>query len=381
MRVVTFTNHDATGLRKEKFAANKAGRYVMSRPITDTNYVWVEYNGSPLIGDLDYAVEDDLVTVRIRDGVYTSTSDKVVIMSMSDSSYSGATSYRMFTDILGRTSYKRLSSNFSTKLTQPLLATDSKIYVEDSSVLSTPNPEKNLPGIVYVAGERIEFFQIAGNELGQLRRGTLGTGVLDGLPTGTLVIDQGKGQNLPVTDTTQIERFTSTVTTNIYTLTSISVTGVATKTWVDPVTGIAQIIDVPPLTDMFEVMYGGAPLLKPTANPVIQTDTSIAYDSGEFDTFGNSSTSTVSAQFTMSSVIINSNEYPVLHFGFDVQPGVEVFVAKRTGQIFENTTVFTFLDETTGVMPNEDYYPGDPIIILETGAVLTDEDEGHLEGI
>jgi len=83
----------------------------------------------------------------------------------------------------------------------------------------------------------------------------------------------------------------------------------------------------------------------------------------------------------MSSVIINSNEYPVLHFGFDVQPGVEVFVAKRTGQIFENTTVFTFLDETTGVMPNEDYYPGDPIIILETGAVLTDEDEGPLEGI
>lgn len=381
MKVITFTNHDATGLRKEKFAANKAGRYMMSRPITDTNYVWVEYNGEPLISDLDYAVEDDLVTVRIRDGIYTSTLDKVVIMSMSDSSYSGATSYRMFTDILGRTSYKRLSSNFSTKLTQPLLATDSKIYVEDSSVLSTPNPEKNLPGIVYVAGERIEFFQVAGNELGQLRRGTLGTGVLDGLPTGTLVIDQGKGQNLPVTDTTQIERFTSTVTTNIYTLTSISVTGVATKTWVDPVTGIAQIIDVPPLTDMFEVMYGGAPLLKPTANPVIQTDTSIAYDSGEFDTFGNSSTSTVSAQFTMSSVIINSNEYPVLHFGFDVQPGVEVFVAKRTGQIFENTTVFTFLDETTGVMPNEDYYPGDPIIILETGAVLTDEDEGPLEGI
>ena len=381
MRVITFTNHDGSKIRKERFAANKAGRYVMSRPIVNTNYVWVEYNGKPLINDLDYSVADDLVTVKLRDDFFVSSADKVVIMSLSDSSYNGAISYRMFTDILGRTSYKRLSSSYSTTLAQPLLATDSKIYVENAGVLTAPNPEKNLPGVVYIAGERVEFFKVAGNELSQLRRGTLGTGVLDGLPTGTFVIDQGRGQNLPVTDTTQIERFTSTVTTNVYTLTSITVTGALTKTWVDPETGIAQILDAPPLTDMFEVLYGGVPLLKPTSNPVVTTDTEIAYDSGQTNSVGTPSTSTVSAQFTMSSVIINNNEYPVLHFGFDVQPGVEVFVSKRTGQIFENTTVFTFLEETPGVLPSENYYSGDPIIILETGAVLTDEDETPLEGI
>lgn len=381
MRVITFNNHDPSRIRKERFAANKSGRYKMSRPIVNSNYVWVEYNGKPLINELDYKIENDLVTVSLRSGLYQSSSDNVIIMSLTDDSYKGATAYRMFTDILGRTSYKRISQRNTTKLAEPLVATDTKIFVENASVLTQPNPEKNLPGIIYIAGERIEFFTVNNNELGQIRRGTLGTGVLDGLPKGTMVIDQGRDQNLPSQDTTEIERFTSTVTTNIYTVTSISISGIQPKTWVDVDTGIAQIIPQPNLTDLFEVSYGGMPLLKPTSNPVVVTDTEVAYDSGEFDTFGNSSTSTVTAQFTMSSVIINNIERPVIHFGFNVQPGVEILVAKKTGQIFENTTVFSFIEESPSVLPNDDYYPGDPIIILETGAVLESENGEPLEGI
>jgi hypothetical protein len=253
--------------------------------------------------------------------------------------------------------------------------------VENASVLSVPAPEKNLPGIVYIAGERIEFFTVNNNVLSQLRRGTLGTGILDGYPKGTLVIDQGRAQNLPVTDTTEIEKFVSTVSTNIFTLTSISITGAVSKSWTDPVTGIGRIISAPPLTDLFTVNYGGLPLLKPTINPVTTSSLEIAYDSGETNTFGILNTSTINPQFTMSSVIINSIERPVVHFDFDIQPGVEVTVVKRTGKIFENTSVFKFLEERPAPLPTDDYYPGDPVIILETGAILETETENPLEGI
>jgi len=156
---------------------------------------------------------------------------------------------------------------------------------------------------------------------------------------------------------------------------------VHTKTWVDPITGLAKLLDAPPLTDLFTVNYGGMPLLKPTVNPVTTSSIDIAYDSGETNTFGVSSTSTVNPQFTMSSVLINNVERPVVHFSFNIQPGVEILVAKRTAEQFENTQVFTFLEEAPGILPSDDYYPGDPVIILETGAVLESEDQNPLEGI
>jgi len=381
LRVITFNNHDADGIRKEKYQSNRLGKYTLSREISNSNYIWVEYNRKPLINEIDYMLDDNNKTITLRDGIFESTDDEIIVTSLNDNAYSGATAYRMFTDIVGRTSYKRLSQSNTTRLAEPLVGNDTKITVEDASVLSVPAPEKNLPGIVYIAGERIEFFTVNNNILSQLRRGTLGTGILDGYPKGTLVIDQGKAQNLPVTDTTEIEKFVSTVTTNVFTLTSIAITGITNKLWIDPITGLTRSINAPPLTDLFTVNYGGLPLLKPTVNPVTTSSLAVAYDSGETNTFGILNTSTINPQFTMSSVIINSVERPVVHFDFDIQPGVEVTVVKRTGKIFENTTVFKFLEESPAPLPTDDYYPGDPVIILETGAVLTDEEENPLEGI
>jgi hypothetical protein len=381
LRVITFNNHNADGIRKEKFQANQLGKYTLSRETSNSNYIWVEYNRKPLINEIDYMLMDNNKTVKLREGLYETDEDEIVITSLNDNAYTGATAYRMFTDIVGRTSYKRLSQSNTTRLAEPLVSNDTKITVEDASVLSIPAPEKNLPGIVYIAGERIEFFTVANNVLSQLRRGTLGTGILDGYPKGTLVIDQGKAQNLPVTDTTEIEKFVSTVSTNIFTLTSITITGAVSKSWTDPVTGIGQVINAPPLTDLFTINYGGLPLLKPTINPVTTSSLEIAYDSGETNTFGILNTSTINPQFTMSSVIINSVERPVVHFDFDIQPGVEVTIVKRTGQIFENTSVFKFLEERPAPLPTDDYYPGDPVIILETGAILETETENPLEGI
>ena len=54
----------------------------------------------------------------------------------------------------------------------------SKLYLNDVSALSNPNTELAYPGIIYINGERITYYtkNDGTNTLGQLRRGTLGTG-------------------------------------------------------------------------------------------------------------------------------------------------------------------------------------------------------------
>jgi len=358
MRVITFTNHDGSGIRKERYAANLAGKYPMSRPIKNTDYVWVEYNGKALINDIDYRVDSDLITVYVDSSFYTASTDKVVIMSLSDDAYEGATGYRMFTDLLGRTSFKRLSAESSTTLAQPLVASDTMIYVKNAAALTAPNRDKNLPGIIYIAGERIEFFQVdyTANTLSQLRRGTLGTGILDGLPASTLVIDQGRGQNMPVTEATQMVKITASNTS------TYSFSGITFNTDADP-------------QDQIAVYYGGRQLAKVTTST---TDISIAPEPGQSNSFGVSNVTTAPAEFSVSTV---TSVTATLTLNIPVQAGVEILVTQRTGLIFEKTPVFTFLTASPTLLPDDSYYPGDPVIILETGEILTNEDSAPLEGI
>lgn len=381
LKVITFSNdsgafiNPTTGVsrddtaqegmfRKERYPANAVGRYVMSRPIFNTNYVWVEYNGLPLQNDIDYAIEDDGVTVRLREGIFQSKLDKVVIMSLNDSSYSGSHAYRMFTDLVGRTSYKRLSQANTTALAQPLLATDTVIYVTDASVLTAPNTQKNLPGIVYIAGERIEFFLVnpALNTLGQLRRGTLGTGILDGLPTGTAVIDQGPLQNIPVKEKTIVENFLGSATNSVFTLTQIN------------------LVENASYGDQVEVRVNGVIQLKPTIT-LSTTDINIAFDSGQTDSLGNSNISTTTSYYTVTKRIINNKSVPVVIWNNAFTVTTHISVSQRTGEIFENTPAISFINEQPAALPTDAYYPGDPVIILETGEVLTDESQVPLEGI
>lgn len=87
-------------------------------------------------------------------------------------------SYRMFKDMNDNWTYLREDPDATTTLASNLSLTSNTISVVDSSVLSIPNPVLNLPGVVYINGERITYYtkDDGTNTLGQLRRGTLGTG-------------------------------------------------------------------------------------------------------------------------------------------------------------------------------------------------------------
>jgi len=92
--------------------------------------------------------------------------------------------------------FKRIVQSNTTVLTTDLHQSDAYANIANVSILSVPVPSSNNPGIVYINGEKIVFYSINGNSLGQMRRGAWGTGVPLVHPAGTLVVDASSRQNI-----------------------------------------------------------------------------------------------------------------------------------------------------------------------------------------
>lgn len=108
-----------------------------------------------------------------------------------------STNFGLFYDTTGNVQYFAVGSA-STTLAQPLLLTDSNIFVVNGSVLAVPNPLAIQPGIIYVNGERIQYYVKDGNRLSQLRRGILGTGAAQYHPVGSKVDDVSEATEIAV---------------------------------------------------------------------------------------------------------------------------------------------------------------------------------------
>jgi hypothetical protein len=301
VKVITYTDHDDMLMRTEKFIGTASRRYKISRQIYDINYVWVTVNGIPLTAKLDYEILDDQMTVQISDYFDQNENDVVVITSVSSNKLASTIlGYRVFNDIFNRTHFKRLSKKYTTYLTKPLNFTDTEIYVADASVLTDPIPSKNIPGIVLIDGERIEFFVKDGNILRQLRRSTLGTAPSLFSGEYTKVIDQSIDQTIPFSENVykQIHITTSTTSTRVVSTSSSAYTYIiSTSSYVVNTQTDHQInsdgIKIQTSftsTDQIAVYYGGRLLSKAGS---FYHDTTVAYDSPDVDFKNIGSTSTV----------------------------------------------------------------------------------------
>jgi len=270
LKVITFADQDGMLMRTERFIGNPSRRYVISRPALNNNYVWVELNGIPLVDKVDYDILGDDVTVQLSDKFVNSTSDTVVIISVSSSVLATTIlGYRIFEDLLGRTHFKRISGKNTTYLTKPLNFNDTEIHVADAGVLSPPMLSKKIPGIVIIAGERIEFFKVENNVLSKLRRGTLGTAPQFYSDVNTKVIDQSSAQTIPFTEKTLTQHQLTTSTTNTYVISTVT----------NAVHGDGIVLssdhEIQPI-DQVKIYYGGR-LLSKTAR--YYQDIALSYDS------------------------------------------------------------------------------------------------------
>lgn len=105
--------------------------------------------------------------------------------------------YKIFKDMNDNYTYLRVDGSASTTLSANLGLTDPLIYVTDASKLPEPAASGGEPGVIFINGERIVYYykNNDNNVLGQLRRGTNGTGAIAHY-TGNLVYDASQNQQI-----------------------------------------------------------------------------------------------------------------------------------------------------------------------------------------
>jgi hypothetical protein len=237
--VNTFTNHDVLKTKRKTFGFsfaigydvqpydvtqydltngtyNTSGIFDLPRKIASKSGVLVILNRKILTPNVDYVVLDNLTQIRVILPDQLSSSSYLEVVTTNDKVVKPSYGFRVFKDMLNRTSYKRLDRIKTTKLRQDLTYLDTHIVVYDGSVLPVPVKETNLPGIIFINGERIEYFVKEGNTLSQLRRGTLGTGTKNYYPQGTMVENMGAEETVPYSDEENKSTFYGDGTTQIF---------------------------------------------------------------------------------------------------------------------------------------------------------------------
>ena len=233
IEIYQFSNHDILGLERisydvvsrttliqediEYITYNRltVGEISLRRPAVDAQYVWMTLNGELLTPSVDYYITDDKTKIRLV--VTPNQNDVIEVIHFTAQVNVPKFAFRQFKDMLNRTHFKRLDAA-TTQLAQDLNYYDLRIELLDASNLPAPNKGSNMPGIIWIDGERIEYFVKEDNTLRQLRRGTLGTGVKNVYTAGTSVFDQNINKTVPYKDSTLTQNFEADGVTNIFNL-------------------------------------------------------------------------------------------------------------------------------------------------------------------
>ena len=310
IKVVAYNDRDSMMSNRERFVGNPNRRFRLSRPVLNTKYVWVIvfkkefvgadalYNTYGAINGVDFVVLDDNVTVQFSDNWEITVDDFVEITSFKSSeSVPSVIGYRIFSDIFGRTTFTRLSKKNTTYLTRPLRYYDTEIHVADESVLTPPDLFRDIPGVIMIDSERIEFMYSRDNVLSQLRRGTLGTSPAEYLDFGTRVLDQGQEQKISGPSLVKMQNTFTSAGVYEYTISPIDLEikvedsaypqgriiqydGINLNETPGPLpvdyTTYNNVSDVIDPIDQVEIYYGGHRLKK---DGYFKHDTTVAYDS------------------------------------------------------------------------------------------------------
>jgi hypothetical protein len=232
--VYQFSNHDSQGFDRQqydvvdrvsltvgsdnwyKYNHLQAGLIELSKPALDAEYVWVTLNGELLTPSVHYYLTDNKRYIKINSTI--EQNDVIELLHFADPVLVDKYGWSQFKDMLNRTHYKRLDDRDNIMLAADLNWYDNSITVTNGATLPAPNPTSSTPGILFIGGERIEYFVRNDNVISQLRRGTLGTGVKAIYLTGEGVLNRGATSTMPYKDETITTQFLADGITATYTL-------------------------------------------------------------------------------------------------------------------------------------------------------------------
>ena len=205
IEITWFGEYPSLDIIQDESSGGKV-QYQLSRPPISVSYVWVYKNGQRLRQEKDYYVSLPRGVVYIS--VDTTPEDNIKIVNFSNNIFKLPSAYEIHKDMLNVYHYNRFSKA-ECRLASQLNYYDNSIEVNDASGLTEPIPSRNLPGVVFIAGERIEYMSKTGNTLSQLRRGAHGTSIAESYALDTAVVDVGYSEVIPYNETQQRTDFTS----------------------------------------------------------------------------------------------------------------------------------------------------------------------------
>jgi hypothetical protein len=165
-----------------------------SRGVIDPGRLWVTLDGERLFEGEDYSVQNGQLILPTG---AIGAAQVVVVTQFTNSVVPESMAFRIFQDMRGVQTTYRITAATTTSLALPCLQTDTEIFVTDASVLTEPDLENGIFGVITINGERIMYRirDLATNSLTSLLRGTAGTGAADH-NAGVPVYDLGLGNLL-----------------------------------------------------------------------------------------------------------------------------------------------------------------------------------------
>ena len=232
IKVVTFTNHDHKNIEWQRIQVKdrdltegtaeyarlsniQRGKIELDSPAYDSQYVWVSKNGVLLVPNGDYYLDNSKQIITLANAV--APDDEFIVVHFAADPLIKSFGWQQFKDILNRTHYQNFDVDKRFTLSNALSWYDKEIVVSDASALTTPSVN-GIPGVVWIEGERIEYFIKDGNSLKNLRRGTLGTGIKDVYAESTVGMELSGKNNIPYKDEVYTTKFTADGTSTDYTL-------------------------------------------------------------------------------------------------------------------------------------------------------------------
>jgi len=200
------TRYDSLGYIVFKYskATNATGIYDLPRTASNTSGIFVVLTRKLLSPNVDFILLDNKKQIKVSLPDDLNEDDYIEIITTNDQTVHPSFGFKIFKDMMNRTSYKVLDNKKTTELARDLTIYDTSILVKNGSILTDvenyQSSGNKLHGTIEINGEIIEYFSKTGNTLSQLRRGLYGTSVNQLISTGTKVIDNGIITSLPYTD-------------------------------------------------------------------------------------------------------------------------------------------------------------------------------------
>jgi hypothetical protein len=151
--VTWFSEYPTLELTSDEYVGGKVN-YVLPQTPLGAGYVWVYKNGTRLTKDQDYSVSLPRSVLYLTE--VTTPNDIIKVITFGTSVYKLPSAFEIHKDMLNVYRFNRFAID-NVKLTSDLSYYDTIISVSDADTLSTPIANRNIPGIIYINGERIEY--------------------------------------------------------------------------------------------------------------------------------------------------------------------------------------------------------------------------------